>query len=499
MIRRVGIFAMMAALSLLSLERTSSGAAPPPEDDAGAPPALGSYIVLSWNDLGMHCMNPWHLNLSVLPPFNNVYAQVIRRGDALSFPQVVNSGVTLSYSIPGNTTSVTKTDFWTYDQALFGVDLPPDVGLAGKGLAGTLDPVGEHFQAIGIPLTPFTDAAPTVEDPYQQGLILLTDDNGVELARSTPVVPVSVELRCVSSGCHASEDAIINGHELAGGFDPNARPILCAGCHADPALGTPGIGDAGYFSFRMHDQHKFMDEQFSGTALCYKCHPGLVAQCLRGTMATDWGLQCQECHGSMNQVASSIEQGRVPWLNEPSCGSCHTARFGEPAGQLFRQSTGHGGVMCSGCHGSPHAIFPTREPRDNANMVSLQGHTGTLTMCSVCHGVTPDGAGPHGRIPSGVPGQEIAGGGPPLSVSPNPAHGRISIEIPAETADGGTLVVFDAQGRTVRLLTPSVAGTGRLNAEWDGTGKAGSVAPGVYFVRWMQNGKKSGVKIVLMK
>ena len=37
----------------------------------------------------------------------------------------------------------------------------------------------------------------------------------------------------------------------------------------------------------MHDQHKFMDERFSGTDLCYKCHPGQQAQCLRGTMNND--------------------------------------------------------------------------------------------------------------------------------------------------------------------------------------------------------------------
>jgi hypothetical protein len=159
---------------------------------------LGTHIVLSWNDLGMHCMNQYHADFSVLPPFNNLVAQVIRRGDAITLPQVVTSGVGVEYSIPGNTTSVTKTDFWTYAPALFGVTLPPNIGLTGKGLTGTLDLLGTTYEAKGIPLTPFTDAAPTIENPYQQALVIARDSTGNELARSAPVVPVSVEINCVS-------------------------------------------------------------------------------------------------------------------------------------------------------------------------------------------------------------------------------------------------------------------------------------------------------------
>ena len=82
----------------------------------------GDHVVISWNDLGMHCMNRNHAVLSILPPYNTLYAQVVRRGDAATPPQLLTAGVELEYSVPGNTYSVGKTDFWDYDLALFGVE-----------------------------------------------------------------------------------------------------------------------------------------------------------------------------------------------------------------------------------------------------------------------------------------------------------------------------------------------------------------------------------------
>jgi hypothetical protein len=63
---------------------------------------LGQYTVLAWNDLGMHCLNPGYDKGVVLPPYNTLWAQVIKRGDP---PQIVTSGITVSYAIEGNTYS----------------------------------------------------------------------------------------------------------------------------------------------------------------------------------------------------------------------------------------------------------------------------------------------------------------------------------------------------------------------------------------------------------
>jgi hypothetical protein len=146
---------------------------------------------------------------------------------------------------------------------------------------------------------------------------------------------------------------------------------------------------------------------------------------------------------------------RVPWLNEPTCGSCHTGdavsnmtakpgaikaddnirllqaylstdaratpivptntRFAEPkvttgtaAGnpQLFRLSVDtHGGVFCEGCHGATHAEWPLYKAaaNDNVAAVELQGHAGKITECNVCHTSMRSAtlAGPHGMHPVG--------------------------------------------------------------------------------------------------
>lgn len=467
-------------------------------------PPLGDFIIVVNNDLGMHCMNKNHANLSVLPPHNTLNAQVIRRGDGASLPQIVTSGVTLEYSIPGNTYSVGKTDFWDYDVPLFGVDLPPNVGLTGNGLTGEFDLAGDRFIAEGIPITPFTDANPTVEDPYQQALIVLRDDQGIELAEARPVIPVSTEMNCVSSGCHSSESAILHQHEGPGegGFDPGATPILCASCHGSPPLTGPNPGPEGYFSKVMHEKHAFIDQAIPGLDGCQKCHPGPTTQCLRGTMATDHGMICQDCHGGLEQVAGSIDDGRTPWLQEPACRTCHTSTYGEPVGELYRNSTGHGGVLCSACHNSPHAIFPSREPRDNEVMMDLQGHAGTLSDCRVCHGVTPSGPGPHGVVATSVEEveQEIFAGAANLRVYPSPLKlGRTcTIEARAPRPADGRMLVFDARGRTVRMLA-SQAEAGRAVASWDGRDSRGNpVASGVYFFRWDDGRNRAAGKVLIV-
>jgi hypothetical protein len=456
-----------------------------------------AYVLLGWNDLGMHCMNQDHSVFSVLPPFNNLHAQLIRRGDAPRLPELISAGATIEYSIPGNTTSVNKTNFWSYSQLLFGVTLPPDVGLTGKGLTGTMDAAIRHFSAVGIPVTPFTDAAPTIENAYQQALLVARDGAGAELARSTPVIPVSVELSCVSAGCHASEAAILQDHERVTGFDPNATPILCARCHADPALGTTGEPEAGYFSLRMHEAHTFLDEQANGVDACYQCHPGRVTRCLRGVMNSRYGLSCQDCHGTMATMAASIDGGRVPWVEEPACRTCHTSRFGEPVGHLYRNSTGHGGVSCEGCHNSTHAEWPSRIPNDNANVIALQGGASPLSDCRVCHGVNPADPGPHDISVVGVAG-EILSDARPMSIRPNPTRGACSIRFRSAGDAGGRLLVFDALGRTVRLLRLGPTVSGEMRAEWDGRdGQGARVPAGIYYIRWQGGTERAAARVVI--
>ncbi len=43
-------------------------------------PKTSPYIVIAWNDLGMHCLDKDFSVFSILPPFNTLHAQVIKTG-----------------------------------------------------------------------------------------------------------------------------------------------------------------------------------------------------------------------------------------------------------------------------------------------------------------------------------------------------------------------------------------------------------------------------------
>lgn len=379
------------------------------EGGANEAAPLGTYVVLAWNDLGMHCYNRDFKDLAVLPPYNTLWAQVVRVGDP---PEIVTTGITVTFFFADNTYSVGKSDFWDYDEQLFGADLPPNVGLAGVGLSGTMALQGDHFEAVGIPLTEFRDSAPTTPYPYQIATVVVYDaDTAVELARTHPVAPVSTEMHCDT--CHydygpGNDDfatGVVEQNILSQHDDENMaeyptghegalmtrRPILCAECHASNALGAPGAPGVPNLSEAIHEQHaEVVPSTLSG---CYNCHPGPQTMCLRGVMSSQFGMVCSDCHGTMLQVS----QNPSPWLQEPRCDNsqCHGSAYAMDQ-PLYRNSKEHGGVYCEGCHDSTHAIAPSREPNDAIKFIGWQQHAGTLDTCTVCHLTWPAGAGPHG-------------------------------------------------------------------------------------------------------
>ena len=217
--------------------------------------------------------------------------------------------------------------------------------------------------------------------------------------------------------------------------------ILCARCHASNALPVapePGLPP---LTQVMHGHHGQVVDPTTGMILdnslnrdsCYRCHPGSSTRCLRGAMgaavAADGGLaiECQSCHGQMSAVGATTRSG---WFDEPSCQSCHTGSavdnngairyrtvfepggeervavngmFAHPTNMLYRFSTGHGGLQCSACHGSPHAIFPSSHANDNLQNIDMQEYKGTVVECLNCHAAQPLTffGGPHGMHPVG--------------------------------------------------------------------------------------------------
>ena len=216
------------------------------------------------------------------------------------------------------------------------------------------------------------------------------------------------------------------------------KPVLCVACHLSNAYQleagvATGIAGIPPLTRALHGLHATKIDPDNGLTLdsvdnrntCYHCHPGSVTMCLRGAMSGP-DYQCQSCHRKMSNIGSTTRDG---WLDLPNCQSCHHDGQRETVGidaqgvplvwndrrfattlnvpvtgkQLYRYSSGHGGLQCSACHGSTHAEFPSREANDNVQSIAVQGHAGTVQECVACHATVPTtvNGGPHGMHPIG--------------------------------------------------------------------------------------------------
>lgn len=351
-----------------------------------APPA-DPYIVVAYNDLGMHCMQNDFSQMMILPPYNTVRAQVIRRGEE---PEIITENLTVSYRLPTNTHASDKTNFWEYAPALLGAPVPPDMGLGGFGMWGTMgaDRAHDGFHAVGVPVIPIDDDGK--ENPYPLAHITVRRGSTV-VAETQTVVPVSWEMSC--NLCHATPGQSVATNILAAHDRLHAtkllasQPVMCASCHSDNALGAPGVAGVPSLSSAMHLAHADRMNAIKLDNKCYACHPGVRTNCQRDVHAAI-GVTCVSCHGGMAAVG---EPSRNPWLQEPRCDSCHTRpgfEFEQP-GTLFRNSVGHGGVQCITCHASPHTMGPATTVSDNLQAIRLQGKAGVISTCAVCHTVQP--------------------------------------------------------------------------------------------------------------
>ena len=419
--------------------------------------AAGTYKVIGWNDLGMHCVDGNDYSVfSILPPYNNLHAQVVGPdGKLIKSP----TGLTVTYEAVAdptksiNRTSVGKTNFWSFTQALFNVSLAPDMGLAGNAMPGGANKPQKmpwnaaryEFKADGIPITPYPDGG-GAKNYYPLMRIKVKDSSGKVLAYSDVVLPVSDEMDCTY--CHKSgaTEPTVPASGWAWNSDPNkdyklnilslhddrhstklrasanaGTPVLCASCHSSNALGTPGATGVKPLTAALHGKHsQVLDARNNNLPLdsidnrssCYRCHPGSETKCLRGAMGNA-GMQCQDCHGNMSAVASSTRRG---WLDEPACEQCHTGTATKNSGQirytsvfvstntvrtaadptfavnantLYRLSKGHGSLQCEACHGSTHAEFPSSHANDNLQSIKLQGRAGFVAECTACHSSVP--------------------------------------------------------------------------------------------------------------
>jgi len=465
--------------------------------------AASNYVVLAWNNLGMHCMDSDFSIFSILPPYNTIHAQVVMILNGNSARLLTNpAGYGVTYEAVAdptgsfNSTSEGKGNFWEYVDELFGVALPPDTGLPVPGpswvMPGTNNTPQDMsfeagfnwFAAYGVPITPYDDAGKPNSYPLMR---LRAKAGSAPLAFNDIVLPVSDEMDCKL--CHLSGSGpaampaagwvnhpdpgrdyrlnILRLHDERQSGNPlyaealtarvfqaaglvatvsGGKPILCAACHLSEALPASGYGSIPPLTEVVHGHHATVIDPRNGLMLessdnrisCYTCHPGSDTRCLRGAMgkavAPDGSnsMQCQSCHGSMSEVGSVTRTG---WLDEPNCQACHTGDALSNSGQiryttvfdspghmrvppnslfatnpdtpasgfsLYRFSKGHGGLQCSACHGSTHAIFPSAFENDNLASIHNQSHAGTMAECTACHGTQSlsYNGGPHGMHPT---------------------------------------------------------------------------------------------------
>lgn len=413
------------------------GAALPELDIPEFNPDEAEYVLLAWNTLGMHYISDSDPYWVLLPPANDLAAQLIRR-DAL--PEVVIDNVTLRYTVEsGFETPSRHVDFWKYAGATFGKDLQADRGLSGNGLSGTMNLNADLnlFEASLIPVVPYPDNG--TFNPYPMFTIEAVDsETGSRLAMTKTAAPTSTEMGC--RNCHGGEWRVagkagltdVTAADVLAVHDKNCgtnllemarngQPRLCQSCHPDPVLNAKGVPGLLNLPAAIHGWHANYLTGRDAEA-CAKCHPSSPdgpTRCLRGGHSKT--LNCTSCHGFMEDHALSLlkqelQDGkpgaarlmthlsprkrasladinpRIPWINEPDCLTCHED-FTRPdpatadgfntwtkgINGLYRMRHDDSEVMmCEACHGSPHATHPvTASPggnRDSVQPLQYQGN-----------------------------------------------------------------------------------------------------------------------------
>ena len=357
----------------------------------------GSYALLAWSELGMHCMDGKDYSVfSVLPPYNTVYAKLLTKGNQ---PVPVSTGVSISYEAMkdasgsinttsyGNSTVAQKTNFWDYVRLLFLGQPLQDVGLHNWPVQSltpqqmTYDSTKKLWQAEGIPTVPYDDAQ--ASKPYPLVKIVAKDSSGNTVATATVVLAVSDEMSC--NRCHSANTnsaampsggwitqytpaqniklnilkkhddthpipaAVLSAVQAKGytGYQASLyqtalnggalnNPVLCASCHASNALNAAGLstGVTNSAGTQMVP---------SLTASMHSKHASVSLPGVTTTLdnATDPSGSCYQCHPG---TITKCQRGA---MNNVACFNCH--------GNLSRvgQSTRAGWLdepNCQMCH-----------------------------------------------------------------------------------------------------------------------------------------------------
>lgn len=362
----------------------------------------GTYTLLAWNDLGMHCMDGDFSVSAILPPFNTLHAQLIDKASG----KLVTAGVTLTYEAMAdadnsiNTISSTKTNFWRYAPAYFDLPggLPDDMGLTGNPAPGAIPaPLSFEagaglFQAAGIPITPYDDNGN--KNFYPMVKVVARDASGNALAQARVVLPVSDEMNCAL--CHASQSKAWDG------TDSKARPM------SGWVSATAVTGDARaierdykYNILRLHDDkhlRNLSDPNRTNYVNALKAM-GFSANGLEASASGGKPVLCAACHSSnalgttgtantkpltaaMHSLHGMVKDAKSGKLldditNRDSCYQCHPGSQTKCLRGVMGTATlvdGSQAMQCQSCHGS-------------MSNVGSSTRTGWLSQpnCQACH------------------------------------------------------------------------------------------------------------------
>jgi len=344
------------------------------------------YLLLAWSSKGMNTFSDAGRFFSLLPPGNDVYAQLLRRGP---LPEFVTEGVTLTYSLPEGFREPAKhMRFWEFLSDTFHKRLEENTGLTGSKPQGSMS-LDEELRAWVASMAP---VAPYAEDgsvlPYPLLHVQAKDaETGELLAETQIVAPASTEMGC--KNCHGGDWRMPTNAPVMGFTDETAwdilamhdkrsgtkllqqaqwrRPKPCQECHSDAGMTqVRGEKDLLSLSASIHGFHApYL--QGLGADACNACHAGSAngaTRMLRG-VHNDMMLVCTDCHGEMadhslallkaeqeagKAAATPLMQGISPnavaevaeikprqaWIQQPDCLSCHVLE--EAGGEVQRMS-----------------------------------------------------------------------------------------------------------------------------------------------------------------
>ena len=234
--------------------------------------------------------------------------------------------------------------------------------------------------------------------------------------------------KATAAGILAAHDKWSNTTLLA---DLNSgKTVVCSSCHGDSGRGTESKAGLLSLSAAIHGYHAGFLEKENSCVLCHSSNETGASHSYDG-IHKRLNLGCSNCHGTLPEHAASLlkqegENGqakkllsllqqssdtalaeitpRTPWIMEPDCLNCHID-FQPPETEtafntwtkdesgLFHNRTGEAAVvLCSSCHGQPHALYPAdnRYGKVIGALQPMQYQNNPYPLaanegCAVCH------------------------------------------------------------------------------------------------------------------